>query len=395
MEPHPLPADTGGYREDPSRPLCCSGLWHVAAVHARVLSALPEADLVACCDIIPERAAALADSLGVPKRTADYHDILADPEIDSVTICTPHYLHAPMIVAAAAAGKHVLVEKPLAMDSASAAGAVAACRRAGVRLAVCLQNRMNTATVQVKRAIEEGLLGDLLMLSGQVLWYRGEEYYTESPWRGRWATEGGGALINQAIHTLDLMIYLGRGVRAVSARMGTLGHRTIEVEDAVSAVLEYESGALGTFAAATCAYPGSDVRLEVLGSEGAPSSWGRNSRAFRPGRARCPAARGGERPARRGGQGLLRVQPRPGGRRLYRRHPRGRDPEITGEDGQASIDLLDAIYTSARTHADAPVERAPAVEPASRGPDARAVRSSERTGEAAPSLGHRDASTDA
>ena len=342
------------------------GCGTIAVVHARVLAALPEAELVACCDIIPERAATLADSLGAPKHTADYDDILADPEIDSVTICTPHYLHAPMIVAAAEAGKHVLVEKPLAMDSASAAGAVAACRRAGVRLAVCLQNRLNAATVRVKRAIEEGLLGDLLMLSGQVLWYRGDEYYTESAWRGRWATEGGGVLINQAIHTLDLMTYLGREVRAVSARMGTLGHRTIEVEDAVSAVLEYESGALGTFAAATCAYPGSDVRLEVLGSEGSALIVGQELVRFqtKDGREAPPP------PEEANGQHVAAGKDYYGSSHglvvadYIAAIREGRDPEITGEDGQASIDLLDAIYTSARTHADAPVERAPAVEPA-------------------------------
>ena len=335
------------------------GCGTIAAVHARILSALETADLVACCDIIPERATALAGDLGIPRWTTDYAEILADPEIDSVTICTPHYLHAPMIIAAAEAGKHVLVEKPMAMDGASAAEAVAACRAAGVRLGVCLQNRRNAATVQVKRAIEEGLLGRLLMLSGQVLWYRGEEYYTESTWRGRWATEGGGALINQAIHTLDLMTYLGSDVRTVSARMGTLGHRTIEVEDAVSAVLEYESGALGSFAAATCAYPGSDVRLEVMGSEGSALIVGQELVRFqtRDGRE-APAV-----DASSNGQHVAAGKDYYGSSHglvvedFVDAVREDRDPLITGEEGQRSIELLEAIYTSARTHSDRPVER--------------------------------------
>ncbi len=322
----------------------------IGEVHAGLLEALPNADLVACCDIIPERTADFARRFHIPRQFQDYADLLADPGIDSVTICTPHYLHAPMVMQAARCGKHVLVEKPLATHSADAHAAVAECRQHGVRLGVCLQNRLNTSTLQVQRALDLGMLGNVLMVTGQVLWYRGEEYYSESPWRGRWATEGGGALINQAIHTLDLVTLLGGAVRSVSARVTTLGHPTIEVEDIVSAVLAFESGALGSLVATTCAVPGSDVRIEVIGSGGSATIIGQELTHFATvnGRNQPPPVQIGRIPVSASGKdyygsshGLV-IQD------YITAIQEGRDPYITGEDGAVSVDILSAIYASAR-----------------------------------------------
>ncbi len=335
------------------------GCGTIGAVHAGLLAGMPGAELVSCCDIVAERAAEYAREYGAQRWTAEYREVLADPGVDSVTICTPHYLHAGMVVEAAEAGKHVLVEKPLAMDVAAAGEAVGACRRRGVRLSVCLQNRYNAATVQVLKAIEEGLLGRVLLVTGEVLWYRGEEYYRESAWRGRWLTEGGGVLINQAIHTLDLVSLMGGGVRAVTAQIGTLGHAGIEVEDVATVVLAFESGALGSFVATTCAYPGSEVRIQVIGSEGSAAIVGQELVGFATrGGAGVPVVEGiGD-----GGQAGL-------GKDYYGSSHglviadhiaairEGRDPGITGEDGAESVAILAAIYASARAGCAQVVEK--------------------------------------
>lgn len=324
----------------------------IGAVHAGLLSEMAHAELVACCDIIPERAAEFSRRFGIPRVTTDYAELLADPGVDSVTICTPHYLHSPMVVEAARAGKHVLVEKPLATDAAGARQAVAACRQHGVRLGVCLQNRMNPASVQVLRAIERGLLGRVLLVTGEVLWYRGDEYYTGSPWRGRWATEGGGVLINQAIHTLDLVALFGGGVRSVSARVETLGHDTIEVDDVASVVLDFQPGGVGSFVATTCAFPGSPVRIEVLGTLGSAAIVGEELVRFetKDGHNQPPPVdEGNGRLAAHGkdyygsSHGLVIED-------YIAAIREGRDPLITGEEGIKSVEILDAIYKAAKTH---------------------------------------------
>jgi len=332
----------------------------IGEVHAALLAALPDAELVACCDVVPERMADFAARFQIPRQVRDYAELLTAPDIDSVTICTPHYLHAPMVQQAARAGKNVLVEKPLATDAEEAHAAVAACRQQDVRLGVCLQNRLNTATRQVQRALETGMLGDVLVVTGEVLWYRDEEYYTGSPWRGRWATEGGGVLINQAIHTLDLVALFGGPVRTVTARIATLGHASIEVEDVAAAILAYDSGALGTFTATTCAYPGSEVRVTVIGSKGSATIVGQELTQFatRDGCVHPPDVPARPVPLPANGKdyygsshGLV-IQD------FLTAVREGRDPCITGEDGAVSVDLLTAIYASARTGTEQAVARA-------------------------------------
>lgn len=240
----------------------------IGPVHAEALSRSERAHLAATVDVVPERARDLAMKYGAENWYDDYAEVLKRDDIDAVSICTPHYLHVPMIVDAARYGKHILVEKPLAMDSIGATMAIEACRDAGVCLAVCFQNRLNPATVAVKSAIDQEILGKLVGITGNVSWYRPDDYYAGSPWRGRWATEGGGVLINQAIHTLDLLLYLAGDVYSWSAILDRLGHSGIEVEDVASISMKFSSGAVGSLFATTCSHPGLDVRIEVTGTNG-------------------------------------------------------------------------------------------------------------------------------
>lgn len=320
----------------------------IGPVHAEALSKSAGARLVAAVDTVPERARDVAQEFGAECWYDDYSKVLERADIDAVLICTPHHLHVPMVIDAARHGKHVLVEKPLAIDSEGAAMALEACRQAGVRLAVCLQNRLNPSTVAVKNAIAKGVLGKIACVMGMVSWYRSPEYYAGSPWRGRWDTEGGGVLINQAIHTLDLLLHLAGDVHSVSAELGTFAHPDIEVEDAAAISIGFTSGAVGSFYATTCSYPGSDARIEVVGTEGSALIDGDELVRFSTLTGQTCDVHGDcdERSS------LAKPYYGASHRRLIEDFiaavREDRSPYVTGKEGKRSVDVLDAIYRKHR-----------------------------------------------
>ena len=187
--------------------------------------------------------------------------------MDLVAIGSPSGLHAEHGIAAARRGLHVLVEKPIDITTDRADALIDAADRAGVKLGVFFQDRLKPAVVRMKTSIETGRLGTPVLASGHVKWYRPPEYYGGSRWRGTWALDGGGALMNQGIHTVDVLLNLFGSVARVSARIATRVH-AIEVEDTAVAALEFTSGALGIIETATSIYPGYARRVEVTGSEG-------------------------------------------------------------------------------------------------------------------------------
>jgi len=187
--------------------------------------------------------------------------------LDLVMIGSPSGLHAEQGIAAAQAGLHVLVEKPLDISTERADALISECVRAGVKLGVCFQDRVAPDIRRLKDLIAAGTLGKPILISARVKWYRPPEYYSGSRWRGTAALDGGGALINQGVHTVDLLLWLMGDVARVSARSLTALHE-IEVEDTLVAALEFANGAIGTLEAATSAYPGYPRRIELTGSEG-------------------------------------------------------------------------------------------------------------------------------
>ncbi len=323
------------------------GCGTIGPVHAETLSKSTRGRLIATVDVVAERARDLAQRYGAECWYDDYQKVLERDDVDAVFICTPHYLHVPMVIDAARHGKHVLVEKPMAMDSDSAAMAIDACRRAGVRLAVCLQNRMNPVTVALRNAIDGGVLGTILCASGEVSWYRSDEYYADSPWRGRWETEGGGVLINQAIHTLDLLLHLAGDVESVSATLATIGHKAIEVEDVASISMRFAGGAVGNLFATTCSYPGSDVRIEIVGTRGSALIEADALARFSSVNGEVLAVEGDRSES-------LVAKPYYGAshRKLIEDFLEAvienRPPFVTGEEGKRSIDVLDTIYREFR-----------------------------------------------
>jgi predicted dehydrogenase len=227
------------------------GCGRVAPRHAQSIDELPGARLVAVADVVRSRADRFAKEYAA-EAYQDYRYLLERKDIDVVCICTPSGMHAQMGVDAAHAGKHVIVEKPMALTLADADRLIAAARSAHVKLSIVLQNRYNPPMQDLRRLVDERRLGRLLLANVTVRWYRPQEYY-EDGWHGTWAMDGG-ALMNQSIHHIDALQWLMGDVESVFAYSGTLAH-TMEAEDTGVAVLRFTSGALGVVEGSTITYP--------------------------------------------------------------------------------------------------------------------------------------------
>jgi UDP-N-acetyl-2-amino-2-deoxyglucuronate dehydrogenase len=240
----------------------------IGRTHARALAELPDvAELVSVVDADPATAQELADRYGV-EATTDLDAVLRRDDIDAVTVCTPSGVHAEGAVAALDAGKHVVVEKPIDITLAAADRIIDAEKRSGKTVAVISQHRFDHSTEKVQRAVRDGHLGTITSAIASHAWWRGQSYYDSGDWRGTWALDGGGAVMNQTVHTINLMITtLGTPVE-VFAYTGCLAHERIEVEDTAVAVVKFASGALGVIHGTTAAYPGLDASLRVFGSKG-------------------------------------------------------------------------------------------------------------------------------
>ena len=243
------------------------GAGAAAEFHRRAVEANADlgAKLIALGHYNPSRFKQLEADFGISCQSQD--EILERQDVDVVCICTPSGQHAAQAIAAARAGKHVLVEKPMALTLADADAMIATCKDSDVRLGVLLQRRAHPTFERIRTAIEEGALGELTLGAVTIPYFRSREYYEETEWRGTWALDGGGVLMNQGIHLIDLLVwYMGDSVGAW-ANSGTLG-RDIEVEDTAVAALRFANGAMATVTATTTATPGFPHRIEVYGTRG-------------------------------------------------------------------------------------------------------------------------------
>ncbi len=243
------------------------GCGAIASTHAKALLSLPEcARLSACGDVDMAKADALA--LQYATRAMSWREILSDDTIDAVSICTPSGTHAALAAEALRSGKHVLVEKPFDVTSKACIPALEAQRESGKVLAVVSQHRFDPASLKVRGWMDQGSLGSLFGVDVRIPWFRTQEYYDSADWRGTWELDGGGCLINQGVHTVDLMLWLAGPVKRVWARSLTAVHPQLPVEDHLCATLDFSNGAIGTLVASTATYPGFPVRLELAGTEG-------------------------------------------------------------------------------------------------------------------------------
>jgi predicted dehydrogenase len=238
----------------------------IGPTHAAAIAGLPESKLVAVADTAPQRAEALAERYGV-HAYGTLEDMLEREQLDVVNICTPSGMHGAHAVQVMRSGRHVMVEKPMEVRREAIDEMLRVQEETGAILAVIFQHRFAPASQEARALVQEGVLGRLALGNAHDLLWRSQAYYDSGAWRGTWALDGGGALMNQGIHSIDLLQWLMGPVRSVYAWTGTLAHE-METEDTAVAVLRFASGALGTIVGTTAAYPGVTSRVELFGDKG-------------------------------------------------------------------------------------------------------------------------------
>ena len=238
----------------------------IGPVHAEAIASLPDAELISVVDIHPEKAQKLAGQYGATPYTQLQHMLDKEP-IDVVIICAPSGLHGELACQVMRSGRHVIVEKPMEITREAIDEMLQVQQATGVKLAVISQHRFDKASLQVHNLVEEKAFGRLALGNAIVPWWRSQEYYDSGDWRGTWKLDGGGVLMNQSIHSIDLLQWLMGPVKSVFGYTDTLVHR-METEDVAVAVLRFANGALGTIAATTGAYPGVTTCIEIFGDKG-------------------------------------------------------------------------------------------------------------------------------
>lgn len=332
------------------------GCGMISRFHARAIGDIRGAKLVACYDNIPQAADKLAEETGCTAYH-DLKDMLTDPAVDVVTIGTPSGAHMEPAIAAARAGKHVIVEKPLEVTLRRCDRIIEECEKAGVTLSTIFPSRFHDSSIELRKAMDQGRFGRLTVGDAIVKWYRPQSYYDSGAWRGTWALDGGGALMNQAIHSVDLLIWLMGPPVEVRARFGLLAHERIEVEDVAQATLEFENGAIGMIEASTAIYPGYLKHIEIHGSEGSAITeeedivkW--DFAKKRKSDEKITAAMAGRKS---GGGGA--ADPAAIGHHGHTRQfqdvlnaiKKGIKPLVDGPEGRRSVELILAIYKAAET----------------------------------------------
>ncbi len=324
------------------------GCGNVAKIHAEAITRIPQLKLVSVCSRSQGSADLLAARYGI-RAFSDLQEFLSDPSLHAVAICTPSGTHSELGMTAARAGKHILMEKPIDVSTVKADLLIAACRQAGVKLAVSLQSRFLDGPRLMKSAVDSGRLGKLIMAGAHIKWYRTPDYYASAAWRGTLALDGGGVAINQAIHTIDLLQWIGGPVAGIAAMSDRRLHTTIEGEDTLVAALRFENGALGVIEAATSAFPGFKRRIEITGTEGTLilegdniSVWSLRDGSANPGSAVADVSDGSANPMAIDCEGHRRVM-EDFAASIYE----GRDPQIDGNEGRKSLDLIRRLYDAA------------------------------------------------
>jgi UDP-N-acetyl-2-amino-2-deoxyglucuronate dehydrogenase len=240
------------------------GCGAICRTHADAIKAIEGIELVACSDIIEEKAVKLSEEYNCDYYT-DYRELLKNCNVDVIHICTPHYLHAEMAVNSMKAGKHVLVEKPMAISSKDALEMISVAKETGKKLGVCFQNRYNTTSQKIIEVLRSGNTGKIKGAKAFVTWNRGASYYKSDEWRGTWAKEGGGVLINQSIHTLDLLQWFLGEADSLKAKIdNTLLKDVIEVEDTAEGIIKFQGGSIGLFYMTNCYVADSPVEIEIV-----------------------------------------------------------------------------------------------------------------------------------
>jgi len=326
----------------------------IGMAHCEGAALSENADLVAVCDIDRARLDKLHGIYPEVTLYEDFEELLKDDRVDIISICLPSAMHADFAVRAMRAGKHVLVEKPIDITPERAALIEQARIETGMTCGIVHQNRFSFNIATIKRAVEEGRIGRLLLGTFAVKWYRDQKYYDRGGWRGTWEMDGGGSLMNQAVHTVDLMQWLMGEVESVTSTMNIYNHN-IKTEDMTASLITFKSGATATFVSTTCAYPGICTEIDLYGTEGSIEADADLLKTWKM-RDDEDEEEEEEMLARYGKGNRHAAQFEPGA--LYgHRHVvediilavrDGRDPEVMPADALRAVKIVDAVYRSAK-----------------------------------------------
>ncbi len=333
------------------------GCGMISAFHARAINDIRGAKTLAVFTSKPEHGRKIAELAGGCEIYTDYERFLRHPGLDIVNICTPSGAHLEPAIAAAAAGKHVVVEKPLEITLARCDRLIAACRKHAVKLCTIFPSRFSPANQALKEAIDEGRFGKLTLGDSYVKWWRTQQYYDGGGWRGTWKLDGGGAYMNQAIHNVDLLQWFMGEVAEVTAFTGTLAHERIEVEDTGVAAVRFRNGALGVIEATTSVFPGLLKKTEIHGTQGSAIVEQDDILLWQFERASRKDAAIRRKFARKVGGGGGASDPKA---ISYRGHyeqlkdfvravQTGSAPLVDGEEGRKSVEIILAIYKAAES----------------------------------------------
>jgi len=327
------------------------GCGAISTQHLEAISALPDLSLAGVVSASEERARTVGERWDVPW-TTHLEDLLGRDDVDTVTIATPSGLHPAQALAALRSGRHAIVEKPIALTVADADAVVAAGRERNLVVATISQRRFEPAVRALHAAIESGALGTISLIIAEGLYHRPQAYYDSAPWRGTRALDGG-VLMNQAIHVIDLLRWMGGPVASVAGHLATLGHR-MEAEDTASVSLRFTSGTLGEIVATTCANPELPVELRVYGDRGHVRLVGETVVEWEVPGISAPGPDTDAEVADQAGVGATQTWGTNaiGYLRQYTDFidavRTGRPPAVTGEDGRNAVEIITAAYEADR-----------------------------------------------
>ncbi len=333
------------------------GCGAIAPLHAESLQRIRGAKLVAAADLSEANVKRIASEYGAIPYT-DYRVLLARDDIQAVSLCVPSGMRAEIAEVCAAAGKHILAEKPLEVSSKRIDRIIRATDKAGVLLGCIFQSRFAEGPRLVRRAVEEGRFGKLVLGDAYIKWYRSPDYYRRDAWRGTRKLDGGGALMNQGIHQIDLLLWFMGPVSRVRAQKACIAHRGLEVEDIATAMLEFENGAFGVIEGSTAIWPGHAARVEVHGSEGSAviedgklvmwgfqkkKPWDRKAGKLLEQESELGSGAGDPMSNLRADGHLRQIKD------FVRAIRTGTPPLIDGREGRQAVHLIEMIYRAATT----------------------------------------------
>ena len=330
----------------------------IGMAHVEGVLESENAELVAVCDIDKSKLEDVLEMCPSVRAYSDFEQLIKDSDVDIISVCLPSGMHAEYAIRALEAGKHVLIEKPIDITYEKALDIEKSRIRTGMKVGVVHQNRYNLNMYPIKEAINSGKLGKIFLGTFAVKWYRDQNYYDRGGWRGTWEMDGGGSLINQSIHTLDIMQWLMGDVESVTSTMNIYNHE-IDTEDFTASLIKFKNGASATFVSTTCAYPGISTEIMIYGTEGAIEADGDTIRSWKFNGSDGELDEDGEeRMLERYGKGnrcASKFEPEAlWGHRyvvedMILAVKEGRAPDVTPLEAAKSIRIIEAIYESART----------------------------------------------